>query len=175
MVFLAEFLELVQVTAAAKWRVHFVGIVKKTVVDSVLPSVLTEGYERLEPVTPFDLGRQVGRAGLCSHAGRLNSTLKDNDNFEFVLKQIGSRHVVKRGVGRDFVNDRHGPDEEKIALVVIETDFQLVLKVRYHLSFVRHSHLNHLGADAGVDYVRFAHIAHTEHQTELIIPLADCS
>jgi hypothetical protein len=71
------------------------------------------------------------------------------------------------------VHNCHGPDEEKIALVVIETNFQLVLKVGHHFSFVRHSHPNHLGADAGVDYVRFAHIAHTEHQTELTIPLAD--
>jgi hypothetical protein len=73
------------------------------------------------------------------------------------------------------VNDSHRPDEEKIALVVIETYFQLVLKVWHHLAFVRHSHPNHLGADAGVDYVRFAHITNTEHQTELTVSLADSS
>jgi hypothetical protein len=50
-----------------------------------------------------------------------------------------------------------------------------VLKVWHHLAFVRHSHPNHLGADAGVDYVRFAHITNTEHQTELTVSLADSS
>ena len=173
MVLITKFLEFIQVTAAAKWCVHLVGVVKQTVVDSVLASILAKGDQWLEPMTPFDLGWQIGRTGLSSHAGRLNGTLEDDDNFEFVLQQIGSRHVVERRIWRDSANDCHGPDEEEIVLVVIETDFQLVLKVWHHFAFVRQSHPNHLGTNVGVDYVRFAHIAHTEHQTELTIPLAD--
>ncbi|KAK4031030.1 hypothetical protein OUZ56_024541 [Daphnia magna] len=106
--------------------------------EFILTGILAKGYERLKPVATFDFRRQ-----------------------------IGSGYVVERRIWRDIGNDRHGPDDEKIALVVIETDFQFVLKVRHHFAFVRYSHADHLCADAGVDYVRLTHISHrnwSKHQ-----------
>lgn len=150
------------ITTAAKWSIHFVSVVKQAIVNGVLSSVFAKRDERLESVAPFNLGRQVRRASLRSHARRLDRALENHDDLEFLLEQIECRDVVQRRVGRDFVHDRHRPDEEHIALVVVDADFQFVLVVRHLFAFFGHSHVDELRPDAGPDNVRLAHVTHAE-------------
>lgn len=116
-IFLFEFLELVEVTAGAQRRVHLVRVVEETVIHGVLARVFAERDERLEPVAPQDLRRQVRRASLRRHTRRLDGPLQNNDDFKLLLEQVRRRYIVQRRVGRDFVNDRRWPDEEDFTIV----------------------------------------------------------
>lgn len=48
-----------------------------------------------------------------------------------------------------------------------------MLVVRHDLSFIRDPHADHLCADVSVNDMRFSHIAHAEHETELSVSLTD--
>lgn len=125
LVLFTQLFELVQIAGGAERRVHFVRVVEETVIDGVLAGILAEGDERLETVSPLDLGRQVGRARLCRHARRLHCSFQNDDDLKLLFQQIRGGYVVERRVGRDFVNDRHRPDEEDVALVVIHSALEL--------------------------------------------------
>ena len=86
LVLFAQFLKLVQVAAAAQRGVHLVGVVEEAVVDGVLAGIFSERDERFEAVSPKYFRRQVRRACLSSHTGRLGSPFEDYDDFEFFLE-----------------------------------------------------------------------------------------
>ena len=48
-----------------------------------------------------------------------------------------------------------------------------MLVERHLLPFSSDTHSDHLGADAGADYVRLAHVADAEHEAQLAVPLAN--
>ena len=51
---------LIQIFRTAKRRLHFVSIVKGTVIDGVFPNILPESHKRLKSVTPKDFGWEIG-------------------------------------------------------------------------------------------------------------------
>ena len=119
LILLSQFLELVQIAAAAEGRVHLVRVVEEPVVDGILAGILAEWNKRLEPVTPEDLRRKVRRPGLCRHTRRLDGALQNDDDLKFFFEKIRGRYVVERRVGRYLVDDRHRPNEEDVRLIQV--------------------------------------------------------
>lgn len=104
-------------------------MVEEAVIDGVLARVFAERDQRLEPVTPQDLRRQVGRASLRRHAGRLDGALQNDDDLKLLLEQVRRRYIVQRRVGRDLVHNRRRPDEEDLAVVHVHRH---LVPIRHH-------------------------------------------
>lgn len=66
-----------------------------------------------------------------------------------------------------------GPDEHETILATIGAHMQLLLIEGQHLALLGHLLADDLGPHMRLNDVRFAHVAHTEHQTGCPIPMAD--
>lgn len=105
--------------SAAQRRVHLVRVVEQAVVHVVREFLLTVGNQRLEPVSPQYLRRQVRGARLRRLARRLGGAFHQYDDLETFMDQIGRRHVVQWTGAVDNVHHHHRPDHEQVGIVIV--------------------------------------------------------
>ena len=140
----------------------------------VLVVVLPVEHHGLEPVSPEDLPRQVGRPRLECHARRLDRALQRHVDLELVLGELRGGHAVEGALLVDLVDDGGGPEEEDARLlgaVGLDLDRGDVVE---HLALLGDAAADQLGGDLGADDVGAgAHVADAEDEAELLVALAD--
>lgn len=62
----------IEIGGGTKWSIHFISVIEESVIDLVFAGFLSEGDNRLEPMTPKNLRWQVRASRLRRHTSRFD-------------------------------------------------------------------------------------------------------
>lgn len=144
-------------------------LIKKGIINLKMLLELRIRDHGLKLLSPQDLLRQVTRPGLCGLSSRLDGALKSHHDFKLTAHHLHGTHVIERRGRVDSVHYCQRPDKKEVVVVAVRAYRQFVLVHEKTLALPGEPRLDQLGLYHRRDYVRFSHVAHPEHQTQLAV------